>query len=321
MACLQRDPRRLCFFPFFLGVSELALPMAQQLQKKMSYEDARNWLTDYPRHAAAGLLPVALGKKGKDRDCARQALRLLVNLNQRETIEEIAQGYNQPDVLAALATLFDSDPLEEYPAKIAPLSGFYQFTLWRRPRLKSNNLPLSDDAMRHLGTMLSFPRDITAYAGLDIIREIFTRESLAEFGWDLYTAWTEAGAPAKENWAFTSLGILGNDDTARKLTPLIRAWPGESQHKRAVSGLDVLADIGSDVALMLLNGIARKIKFKALQEHAREKINIVAENRGLTMAELEDRLAPDLGLDSSGSLILDFGPRKFTVGFDETLNL
>ncbi|EOO5605084.1 DUF4132 domain-containing protein, partial [Escherichia coli] len=192
-------------------------------------------------------------------------------------------------------------------------------TLWRRPRLKSNNLPLSDDAMRHLGTMLSFPRDITAYAGLDIIREIFTRESLAEFGWDLYPAWTEAGAPAKENWAFTSLGILGNDDTARKLTPLIRAWPGESQHKRAVSGLDVLADIGSDVALMLLNGIARKIKFKALQEHAREKINIVAENRGLTMAELEDRLAPDLGLDSSGSLILDFGPRKFTVGFDETL--
>ena len=319
MTCLQREPQRLWFFTFFLGVNELALPMAQRLQKKMSYEDARNWLTDYPRHAAAGLLPVALGKQGKDRDCARQALRLLVNLNQRETIEEIAQGYNQPDVLAALATLFDSEPLEEYPAKIAPLPGFYQFTLWRRPRLKSNNQPLPDDAMRHLGIMLSFPRDITPYAGLAIIKETFTRESLAEFGWDLYTAWTEAGAPAKENWAFTSLGILGNDDTARKLTPLIRTWPGESQHKRAVYGLDVLASIGSDIALMLLNGIAKKIKFVALQEHACDKINMVAENRGLTMAELEDRLAPDLGLDSSGSLTLDFGPRQFTVGFDETL--
>lgn len=242
-----------------------------------------------------------------------------MKLNQRETIEEIAQGYNQPDVLAALATLFDSDPLEEYPAKIAPLPGFYQFSLWRRPRLKSNNLPLPDDAMRHLGTMLSFPRDITPYAGLAIIKETFTRESLADFGWDLYTAWTEAGAPAKENWAFTSLGILGNDDTARKLTPLIRAWPGESQHKRAVYGLDVLANIGSDIALMLLNGIAQKIKFVALQEHASDKINMVAENRGLTMAELEDRLAPDLGLDINGSLTLDFGSRQFTVGFDETL--
>lgn len=166
MTCLQREPQRLWFFTFFLGVNELALPMAQRLQKKMSYEDARNWLTDYPRHAAAGLLPVALGKQGKDRDCARQALRLLVNLNQRETIEEIAQGYNQPDVLAALATLFDSEPLEEYPAKIAPLPGFYQFTLWRRPRLKSNNQPLPDDAMRHLGIMLSFPRDITPTQGL-----------------------------------------------------------------------------------------------------------------------------------------------------------
>ncbi|MCV5918182.1 hypothetical protein OFN60_32660, partial [Escherichia coli] len=89
----------------------------------------------------------------QNREYARQAFRLLVKLNQRETIEEIGRRYNQPDVLAALATLFDSDPLEEYPAKIAPLPGFYQFTLWRRPRLKSNNLPLPDDAMRHLGTM------------------------------------------------------------------------------------------------------------------------------------------------------------------------
>ncbi len=319
MTCLQRDHQRLWIFTLFIGASELALPMAQRLQKKMGYKDAVNWLANNPRHAAAGLLPLALGKPCQNREYSRQALLLLVKLNQRETIEEIAQGYNQPDVLAALATLFDSDPLEEYPAKIAPLPGFYQFTLWHRPRLKSNNLPLPDDAMRHLGTMLSFPRDITSYAGLAIIKETFTRESLADFGWNLYTAWTEAGAPAKENWAFTSLGILGNDDTARKLIPLIRAWPGESQHKRAVYGLDVLASIGSDIALMLLNGIAQKIKFAALQEHASDKINMVAENRGLTMAELEDRLAPDLGLDSSGSLTLDFGPRQFTVGFDETL--
>lgn len=115
----------------------------------MAYKDAINWLANNPRHAAAGLLPLALGKPCQNREYARQAFRLLVKLNQRETIEEIGRRYNQPDVLAALATLFDSDPLEEYPAKIAPLPGFYQFTLWRRPRLKSNNLPLPDDAMRH----------------------------------------------------------------------------------------------------------------------------------------------------------------------------
>jgi len=44
----------------------------------------------------------------------------------------------------------------------------------------------------------------------------------------------------------------------RRLTPMIRAWPGESAHARAVIGLDVLAAIGSDVALMHLHGIAQK---------------------------------------------------------------
>ncbi|EIM4367117.1 DUF4132 domain-containing protein, partial [Escherichia coli] len=115
------------------------------------------------------------------------------------------------------------------------------------------------------------------------------------------------------------LGVLGNDDTARKLTPLIRAWPGESQHKRATVGLDILAAIGSDIALMQLNGIAQKLKFKALQERAKEKIANIAESRELTVAELEDRLAPDLGLDDNGSLLLDFGPRQFTVSFDESV--
>lgn len=55
---------------------------------------------------------------------------------------------------------------------------------------------------------------------------------------------------------------------------------------------------------MQLNGIAQKLKFKALQERAKEKIADIAESRELTVAELEDRLAPDLGLDDNGSLLL-----------------
>ncbi|RVT06650.1 DUF4132 domain-containing protein, partial [Klebsiella oxytoca] len=74
-----------------------------------------------------------------------------------------------------------------------------------------------------------------------------------------------------------------------------------------------------DIALMQLNGIAQKLKFKALQERAREKIGNIAESRGLTVEELEDRLAPDLGLNEDGKLTLDFGPRRFIVSFDEAL--
>ena len=47
---------------------------------------------------------------------------------------------------------------------------------------------------------------------------------------------------------------------------MIRLWPGENGHQRAVAGLDVLAEIGGDTALMHLYGISQKVKFKALKE-------------------------------------------------------
>ncbi|AKV01548.1 Molybdate metabolism regulator [Labilithrix luteola] len=151
------------------------------------------------------------------------------------------------------------------------------------------------------------------------IAKACTAASLAAFAWALFEAWLASGVGSKENWAFTALGLLGDDDTARRLTPFIRSWPGESQHARAGVGLDILGAIGTDVALMHLDGVAQKVKYKALQERAREKIGVIANARGLTAEELGDRLASDLGLGPDGSLVLDFGPRQFKVGFDEEL--
>jgi hypothetical protein len=170
----------------------------------------------------------------------------------------------------------------------------------------------------HLGALVVALRADDA-AGLRELRDAADRKALAQFGWELFQLWLQGGAPPKEKWAFTGLGALGNDETARRLTPLIRAWPGESQHARATLGLDVLGQIGSDVALMMLNGIAQKLKFKGLQERAREKMHEIAQTRGITAEQLADRLVPDLDLEDDGSKTLDFGPRSFRVGFDETL--
>jgi Domain of unknown function (DUF4132) len=64
---------------------------------------------------------------------------------------------------------------------------------------------------------------------------------------------------------------------------------------------------------MQLNGIAQKLKFKGLQSKAREFMEAIAADRGLTKDQLEDRIVPDLGLDEKGSRTLDFGPRQFQV--------
>lgn len=57
-----------------------------------------------------------------------------------------------------------------------------------------------------------------------------------------------------------------------------------------------------------------------LRDNAAEFLQVVAENRGLSQEELADRLVPTLGLDDPQALSFDFGPRQFTVRFDENLN-
>ncbi|WP_434662447.1 DUF4132 domain-containing protein [Klebsiella sp. MISC125] len=317
---MDTSPKEALPLMMGFGATEFALPITHAFaQLKSVHLLARSWLLKFPEHAITGLLPTVFGKAGREQNDARLALRLLIDNGYRTLVEQIALRYGQPKVTAAVTALLDRDPLDNLPIKIPPIPAWYQPATWRRPVLKSNGKALADEAIQHLCTMLAFPREEMLYPGIVQVLEACTPQSLADFAWDLFQSWEIVSGSAKDNWAFLALGIFGNDDTVRRLTPLIRAWPGESQHKRATVGLDILAAIGSDIALMQLNGIALKLKFKALQQSAREKIAKIAESRELTVAELEDRLAPDLDLDDNGTLTLDFGPRRFSVSFDEAL--
>ena len=104
-----------------------------------------------------------------------------------------------------------------------------------------------------------------------------------------------------------------------RLTPLVRQWPGESQHPRAVFGLECLRAIGGDVALMQLAGCAQKLKFKGLKGKAEQFVNEIAEQRGMTRTELEDRVIPDCGLDERGRREFNFGPRSFSFVLGDDL--
>ncbi|NHZ88574.1 DUF4132 domain-containing protein [Massilia sp. CCM 8733] len=318
----ERNPVDVLPYAMHFGSVELAQLMGRICasgKNKSLRAIARSWLLANPEYAACALIAPALGKPGAARNCAAGLLQLLAAGGHRAIIVNTASRYQQDAVNAAIETMLDEDPLDRHPARVDPLPAFWLPRNWTRPRLAGSGKVLPDSALDPLGAMLRFPQEDGVYAGLPQVREACTPASLADFAWELFRAWLDAGADPKENWAYGALRVFGNDDVARKLTPMIRAWPGESQHARAVAGLDVLAAIGTDTALMLLNGIAQKVKFKGLQDNAREKIAQIAEARELTTEELEDRLAPDLGLDEQGTLLLDFGPRRFLVGFDETL--
>ncbi|MGZ8217810.1 DUF4132 domain-containing protein [Methylomagnum sp.] len=293
----------------------LATHALKNLKKARAHATA--WLRAHSETAITALIPPAFGKDRAPRDNAQYALRWLAQDGFGDEVRRIAVSYG--DTAAdAVDRLLGADPALIVPAKMPKLPGFFVPAAFRRPVLMDGGaLPLV--AVEHLGRMLTISKLDEPYAGLEIVKAACTEKSLAEFAWDVFEAWLAATAPSKEGWAFTALGLLGDDETARRLAPKIREWPGEAAHARAVTGLDILAAIGTDVALMHLNGIAQKVKFKGLQDKAKEKITQVAEARGFTAEELADRLVPDLGLDEQGTAVLDFGPRRFFVGFDEAL--
>lgn len=320
LLALRHRPKEIFPLLMHLGATELALPVARVWRRFQAQSHlARQWLLQWPEHAAAALIPLAFDKAGDSREAAINALRLLYQEGHHALLQTVAQRWHEPRLWPALEQLLTQDPLDNYPARTPKAPDFWQPALWRRPRLLSNDQPLTDDALEILGDMLRFAQGGHFYCGLDLVKAACQPQSLAAFAWDLFKAWQNAGAPGKENWAFQTLGIFGDESTVRDLTQLILAWPQEGKSARAASGLHLLTRIGSDMSLLQLDHISQRAKSRPLRESAERCLQEIAEARDLSEEQLQDRLTPTLGLDNPGALTFDFGTRSFSVRFDENL--
>ncbi|WP_165495330.1 DUF4132 domain-containing protein [Actinomadura roseirufa] len=299
--------------------AEVALLMADWLARNgTGVATARAWFDRYGLDTVPYLVPAALGRETKPRRAAEYALRRLSALHGVDAVvaavPEGAPG-GPPEGAAALAEVLTAHPSRTGLVKRPEIGDWVDPAILPQVLLRGGGRALPASAAWNLIELLALPFP----HGMEDVRRACEPESVAEFGWALFRRWQENGRPSKDSWALAQLGWSGDDETVRRLTPVIRAWPGESAHRYAVRGLDVLADIGSDVALMHLHGIAQKVKFKGLRTRAEEKIEEVARRLGLSTERLADRLVPTFGLDAGGSMVFDYGPRRFVVGFDEQL--
>ncbi|MBO2457165.1 DUF4132 domain-containing protein [Actinomadura violacea] len=305
----------------FLG-ADVARLMADWLYRlKSAQELSRAWFARHGLDAVPYLAPDALGKRVGPRRNAVQALRIIEG-----DVVEAARVHGDEAARAVAALLADAPqetgPSHEQP-KPSPLPSWLDTGALPRPVLRESGLRLAPDAARNLVHLWSMSLRAGEFPGAHEAAEetaaLCDPASLTAFAWALFEAWRDAGMPGRSGFVMPALGRFGDDETVRRLTPLIKEWPGQSGHDRAVAGVGVLAEIGSDVALMHLDGIARGTRYKGLQRQAKASLRNAAARRGLTGAELADRLVPSFGLDASGSMTLDYGPRRFTVGFDEQL--
>lgn len=276
----------------------------------------RAWIDRHPAEAAAFLIPDALAKSGKEKQAANDALRYLA-AEHREALDRAAAEYG-PEAARAVAAIIDADPLE--PRRRVPKPGAWADPAMLPPVLLTEGRgSLPEKAVRTLMTALALDDPERLYPGTELLTAECEPSSLTAFSWGLFELWAAAGAPTKDGWAMDQLRRFADDDTVRRLTALIREWPGQGQSRRAVRGLEILGHIGSEAALRAVQSIAGNGKFKTLKKTASAQIEVIAERLGLTLDQLADRLVPDFGLSSEAPLVLDYGSRSFTVKFDEQL--
>ncbi len=130
---------------------------------------------------------------------------------------------------------------------------------------------------------------------------------------DLFRRWLEAGAEAKKKWVLYAASIHGGEEIIPLLHEQIKELPGKFRGALAVEAVKALALNGSSPALLLVDQIARKFKYRQVKKGAADALAGAAAQLGISREELEDRIVPDLGFDERMERTFDYGSRRFTV--------
>ena len=137
----------------------------------------------------------------------------------------------------------------------------------------------------------------------------------------LFNRWLETGAPAKQKWVLYAASIHGGDAIVPVLYSQIQEWPKHARGAMAAEAVKALALNGSTAALLQVDQISRKFKFRQVKAAAGEALGFAAQQLGLSRDELEDRIVPDLGFNERMEQVIDYGTRTFRAVLSPSLEI
>ncbi|MFG2003494.1 DUF4132 domain-containing protein [Spirillospora sp. NPDC048911] len=298
--------------------AEIAQLVLKEWDNHYRGDDARAWFDRHGPDGVALIIPDVVRRPGPKREVAEQALRMVAQKHGHDAVVAAVRVYG--DEAADAIAKMRVEPLDLYPDPLPELAEDHDPARLPRILLRGRKQALPADATRHFLTMLSISEPGAPYAGVDTVVDLCDPESLAEFAWAVYKA-DQSYPRWASPWVEFTLVRLADDETVRRLAPVVMRWSRQRVWDgRGVTALDVFSAVGTDEALRLLHQLAQKAQDKErIRPWAEGRLKRAAEERGLTAEQLADRLVPGLGLDSGGGMTLDYGPRRFTVGFDEQL--
>jgi hypothetical protein len=316
LAALAKSARHHRALPPIGGVAAARIAADWLVRLRSTRSSVTAWLARHGTDAVTWLAPDAIGKAGKPQRAAEAVLRHVARAHGNAAVLEAAAVYGAE---AAVTAILDADPLDPGGRKAPRLPDWIEPILGMPVLLKGRTHRLPRAAAARVVAVMALDSLAQPYAGLEVVKDRCDAASLRELSWAVFESWTLAGAPGKDAWAFTQLARFADDAAVARLEALIRSWPAERLVKRAQNGLEVLGAVESEEALLALHRLRRTVDSKALRESAADQVDLIAAGLGLEPEELADRLVPDFELGEDATLDLDYGPRRFKVGFDERL--
>jgi len=154
-----------------------------------------------------------------------------------------------------------------------------------------------------------------------VLTDLLVTEELEVFAAEVFDKWMGGGAQAKQKWVLYFSSVHGGSVMAERLKREINEWPKISRGAIAAEAVKALALNPSPTALMTVDSISRKFKFKQVKSAAGQAMKFAADELGISIEELADRIVPTLGFDANMEQIFDYGNRSFKVELNNHLEL
>ena len=239
----------------------------------------------------------------------------------RECAEKLLLAYNAD----ASGSSGDFNALaycvQNIPATAAKTIAWTEFETLPKVRMAGTETQADDRIVLGYIYLLVTQTEMALPPGAAKIRESLNKDDLRILGEHLYHIWKKNNAPAKQRGVLVLAAMDADDVFIGALKADIQNWADASRGALAADAVRAMALQGGNFALMTVDAIAKKFNNKQVQRAGEEAFQFAAEQLGVDPEVLGDRIVPNLGFDSRGEQVIDYGSRTFMATINPSLQI
>ncbi|MGL4774424.1 MAG: DUF4132 domain-containing protein, partial [Clostridium sp.] len=199
----------------------------------------------------------------------------------------------------------------------------YDFKIAPKVKWENSKEEVEEKILRYILKSYLNNKEVKSNPSIKFIIKALNKEDIEKFSYYILNMWLSTGAEAKERWILSFVGEYGGVEAISLIFNKVRDFADNSRHAMALECLNALALSKKNMAIVYINSIAIKFKYRKIREKANECLDLSAEIRGMSREELEDIIIPNLGFNERGEREFSYGSRSFIVklNIDNTLQI